>query len=98
MGLGIFGFVGGLEDLPEESGDDGTDDGCDYEQPDLLDSQGAALGEHQECGAEGPRGVDGGAGQSDGHEMDQDQCQTYDDSDWAAVAFVEVTQGRQGQR
>ena len=39
---GLLGLVLGLEELPDESRDDGTDDGGYDEHPDLLDGQGRA--------------------------------------------------------
>ena len=70
----------GLEELPDESRDDGTDDGGYDEHPDLLDGQGVVFGEHHECGSEGPGGVDGCSGESDSEKVDQDQGETDDDS------------------
>ena len=80
LGSGILGLVGGLEELPDEFRDDGTDDRGDDEQPHLLDGKGASLDEHHECGSEGPGGVDGRSRESDGHEVDQDQGETDDES------------------
>ena len=76
---GVLGVVLGLQHLPDDSGDDGTDDGCKDEDPDLLDGEGASLSEHHQGGSEGPGGVDGRAGEADGHEVDQNEGQTDDD-------------------
>ena len=63
--------AGGLQELPAERCERGTDEGCDDEDPDLLDSEALPCNRQEHGGTEAPCGVDGGSGESDAHEVDE---------------------------